>query len=101
MSRKIDPAALRDELTIELRKPIVFPATNGETYTEIRLREPTAGELQKSGEQVGMASIFMLGFLVSGVPINVFQMLPARDYMKVRNYLMGFTEDGPETGEDA
>ncbi len=96
-----DPDTLPDELTITLRQPIRYPPQNGETYTQIHLREPKAGEMEKSGEKTGMASIYHLGFLVSGVPIGVFQELPARDYMKVRNYLMGFTQGGLETGDDA
>ncbi|RJF83458.1 phage tail assembly protein [Azospirillum cavernae] len=92
---------LPDELVIELRKPI---EVGSEVYMEIRLREPTAGEVEKAQKALigpnaspTMSDIVMVS-LVSGLPKPVVERIPYSDFEKAVRYLMGFTGGGLTTG---
>lgn len=77
-----------DELVIELRKPVEL---TGEVYTELRLREPTCGEVaaaQKAGG--GMVADIILVALVSGVPKPAVEKIGYRDAKQAVDYLAGF-----------
>jgi len=87
---------LPDELVIDLRKPVTL---GSETYTQLVLREPTAGEVaqaQKAGG--GLASDIVLIALVSGVPKPGVERIGYRDTQRAVQYLAGFMVGGPETG---
>lgn len=92
---------LPDELVIELRKPI---EVGSELHTEIRLREPMAGEVEKAQKALfgpnGSATMsdIVLVSLVSGLPKPVVERVPYRDFEKAVRYLMGFTGGGHPTG---
>lgn len=92
---------LPDELVIELRKPI---EVGSEVYTEIRLREQTAGEVEKAQRALigpnasNTMSDIVLVSLVSGLPKPVVERIPFTEFEKAVRYLMGFTRSGLTTG---
>lgn len=78
-----------DELVIGLRKSVEL---TGQVYTELRLREPTCGEVaaaQKVGG--GMVADIILVSLVSGVPKPAVEKIGYRDVKQAIDYLTGFT----------
>lgn len=64
---------LEDEITITLSKPVVMgKAENAVTYDEIKLREPTAGEMEKAARADTMiGSAITLISLVGAIPRSV------------------------------
>jgi hypothetical protein len=90
---------LQEEKVIVLRKPVVI---KDQTYAELALREPTAGELSKatkaggdSGVDVGISLISQ----IAKVPCLVVEQLCQRDFQEANDFLGSFTVGGPETGE--
>lgn len=75
------------ELVITLRKPVSFA---GQTYGELRLREPTAGETESWDGMVGNAADNMAVSIVSGVPLPAIRMIGARDRGEAARYLARF-----------
>jgi hypothetical protein len=93
------------EMTIDLRKSITLGSgDNGTVYTEIALREPTAGELgqffKKTQNASAIDAVKFLISAVSGVPLVVIDKIGASDYYKAQEYLLFFCnppdEDDPE-----
>lgn len=86
-----------DELTITLRKSITLGTIE---YTELKLREPTAGEMQKAGAIAsdGMASNILLVSLVTGMPKQAVEKIGARDMHQAVEYLQGFMRGDQATG---
>ena len=84
--------ALPAEKTIALPKPIESPG--GELVTELRLREPTALELEG---MVGAKSITIIS-LNSGIPESVVGKIPARALHRAEDYLLPFIEGARTTG---
>ena len=85
------------EKTITLRKPVVLGDI---TYSELALREPTAGELEKASSattQIGV--VINLIQLVAKVPRRVAEGLGQRDLKEASSFLESFTEDSPAAGE--
>jgi hypothetical protein len=83
-----DQQEIPDELVITLRKPIEF---GGETYTELTLREPTAGEYEQVDNVKGpTATDIIMVSLVSGVPKQVIAKVGMRDLNKAAKYLGSF-----------
>ena len=77
-----------DELVIELRKPVEL---TGEVYTELRLREPTCGEVAAAQKTAtGMVADIILVALVSGVPKAAVEKIGYRDVKRAVDYLAGF-----------
>lgn len=85
-----------DEKTITLRKPVTLGSGDAAvTYAELKLREPTAGELEKSSKadtSIGMT--INLISIVAKVPRAVAERLSQRDLGEVGAYLNSFTEPG-------
>ena len=91
-----------EEKVINLRKPVVLgTGENAMQYDSLTLREPTAGELEKATStatnNIGMS--ITLIHLVSGVPRAAVAKIGQRDLQEASDYLGGFTEDGPTTGQ--
>lgn len=77
-----------DHWTYELRKPVEHA---GQTYTELKLREPTAGDLKAvAAEGEGVGLMLALMFRITAVPPPALEQLSARDFMRAQRYLEGF-----------
>jgi hypothetical protein len=69
-------------------------------YTSLTLREPTAGELERATLKDRAISVTLdLIAMVAGVPRGVVEKLPSRKLKEASEYVSGFTDDGPKTGE--
>lgn len=87
-SVKADPETLPEDLTIELRKPLKIGDME---WSELRLREPTGGEMQQAAKRAAHeAGIFLLA-KVSGLPDRAIKQVTARDFNKATAYLLSFT----------
>lgn len=76
-----------DEMVIPLRKPIVHATI---TYSEIKLREPTAGELKLWDKLNGAEADIMAISTVGAVPKGVVEQMGARDLLVGSRYLARF-----------
>ena len=85
-----------DEITITLSKPVVIgKAESAITYDEIKLREPTAGEMEKAARADTMiGSAITLISLVAAIPRSVVEKFSKRDLVAANKFLEGFTEAG-------
>ncbi|AUT47014.1 phage tail assembly protein [Achromobacter sp. AONIH1] len=90
---------MEDQKLIPLDPPIMIGDME---YFSIALREPTAGELERAtkGNPPAMKTVIDLLAMVAGVPRQVIEKLPQRKFREASEYVSGFTEDGPTTGED-
>ena len=79
---------LPDELIVTLRKPV----TLGDTYTELRLREPTAAEWMQWDKLTGIDADIKAVATVSGVPEAAVRMIGARDLVQAARYLARFLD---------
>jgi len=84
---------LQDELTVILHKPIT--RGSADTVTELKLREPSAGEISKSDQAAkrhgsSIAGELMLISLVSGIELPFVEKLCARDYHAASEFLNAF-----------
>jgi hypothetical protein len=89
-----------EEKTITLRKPITLGSGDGAiTYTELALREPTAGEIATS--QVGARNdtdiTLNLASLVAKVPRKAVDQLCQRDLRTVAGFFGQDLDDGEPT----
>lgn len=73
------------EKTFKLLVPVTFAE---QTFTEIQLREPTAGEIEQIADspRPGITAISVVG----AVPIGAVEQLRARDYNAMRAYINFF-----------
>lgn len=85
-----------DEITITLSKPVIIgKAENAVTYDEIKLREPTAGEMEKAARADTMiGSAITLISLVGAIPRGAVEKFSKRDLVAANKFLEGFTEAG-------
>ncbi|WP_338523367.1 phage tail assembly protein [Pseudomonas batumici] len=85
-----------EEITITLVKSVVIG--KGDTavpYDEIKLREPTAGEMEKASRaDTSVGSAITLISLVAGIPRGVVEKFSKRDLVAANKFLEGFTEAG-------
>jgi len=89
-------AAIIDEKTMELRKPVALGCVE---YAALDLREPTAGDLSKAskaGSDVDVA--IALISIVAKVPRGAIEKLCQRDFQEAADFLGSFTVLGPPTG---
>lgn len=75
-----------EELIITLRKPV----TLGETYTELRLHEPTAAQMLAWDKLSGVEADIKAVSIVSGLPEPAVRMIGARDLIQAGRYIAGF-----------
>ena len=81
-----DETQIPDEMVVILRKPV----TLGETYTELKLREPTAAEWAMFDKVTGIDADIKSVSIVSGVPERAIGMIAARDLIIASRYLARF-----------
>lgn len=79
-------AEIPEELIVALRKPV----TLGETYTELKLREPTAAEWAMFDKLSGVDADIKSVSVVSGVPERAISLIGARDLLTASRYLARF-----------
>lgn len=79
-------ADIPEELVITLRKPV----TLGDTYSELRLREPTASEWMQFDKLTGVEADIKSVSIVSGVPEPAVRLIGARDLLAASRYLARF-----------
>lgn len=91
-----------EEKTIQLRKPLVLgTGENAITYSELKLREPNAGEIARA--QIGAPtdtdiSLNLLCY-VAGIPRKAADQLCQRDLRTVASFFSQDSDDGePEAG---
>lgn len=82
-----DPTQPPAELVVTFSKPY---SIGGVDYSEMRLREPTAGEMIECDDVSGWAMDVKLASLVSGVPEVVVRQLKVRDLLPGTRYLGRF-----------
>lgn len=87
---------MEDEKTIQLRKPLTIGSGDGAiTYTELALREPTAGELEKASRaDTSIGVMINLVSAIAKIPRSAVEQLGQRDLGEVSAYLGGFTAAG-------
>lgn len=90
-----------DELTITFDNPIVFGKGNdAKEFSEITLREPTAGELEKAMKQGSAMSVGIeLIRLVANVPRGVVEKMGAKDFTEASDFLAHFSDSVQKTDE--
>jgi hypothetical protein len=96
---------VEDEITIPLVKPIVIGKGEGAiTCTEMTLREPTAGELEKAGRaDTNIGSLITLVSLITKQPRSIVEKFSRTDIQAAEAALGRFTGGGlttPESGND-
>lgn len=90
------------ELTITLDKPVVVGSI---TVSELKLREPIGEEVDKfirtvtTHEEQTFSAGMQLVSDVSGVLLPSIKKVPYSKLKEAIDYLMGFMDDGPATGE--
>ena len=82
-----EPVKQPDTLTITLGKPIDFGA---ETYFELHLREPTAGEMIEIDGKRGWDANVAVIALVSGVPVGALKKVGAGDIKRASGFIDTF-----------
>jgi Phage tail assembly chaperone proteins, E, or 41 or 14 len=103
MSQAIETLDLPTQITIDLTPPITF---DNREYTQLVLREPTAGDILLGEEQIknGMNAWTLRNRQIhliakcSGVPVPVVTRLPMRVFNRAWAYISPFYEFGLETG---
>jgi hypothetical protein len=82
-----------DELTLTLRKPITIGT---QTWTELHLTEPTAGQLIKAGKAAtSLEQVAMLIGLNAKVVPAVVEQLAQRDFADAANFFGRFSDSSP------
>lgn len=80
-----------DEMILTLRKPVKF---GEESYTELNLREPTMGEIEKFTKSLSkwdpLTAMNFFIASVAGIPKPVIDLIGGRDGKKAREYLSSF-----------
>lgn len=83
---------------INLRKPVMLGDI---TYASLELREPTAGELEKSSTSAtsNIGVVINLISTVAKVPRKVVESLCQRDFKEAGDFLDSFSKADQATGE--
>ena len=90
-----------DEITITLSKPVTIGKGEAAiSYHELKLREPTAGELEKATRaDTPIGATITLISLITSIPRAAIERINKRDLVAANNFLEGFTEPGPSAAE--
>lgn len=90
-----------EEITITLVKPVVIGKGDAAiTYEELKLREPTAGEIEKATRaDTSVGAAITLISLIAAIPRSAAEKLCKRDLVKANTFLEGFTDAGPSEVE--
>lgn len=88
-----------DELALSLIKPVTLGKGDAAvTYSELKLREPTAGELEKaSREDTAIGTTITLISMIAKVPRPAIERLSQRDLKAANDFLASFSAPGAET----
>jgi hypothetical protein len=94
---EIEVPEIPETKVIKLRKKIVLGELE---VSELLLREPLAGELDRaqSSASTAIGHAILLIAIVAGIPRQIAEKIPQRELMRANSYLNLFTEDGPTTG---
>lgn len=87
------PAA---ELVITLDRPTEHA---GQSYSELRLREPTSGEMRQIRAKDALDQQIFAVSLIAGVPSHAVEKMPISAIERAENYLMGFIPPARWIGE--
>lgn len=89
---------METEKVITLRKPIEF---GGITHTQLTLREPTAGELEKAAAATtSVGAVIELTSAIAKVPRRVAEGICQRDFLDASDFFSTFSSySGEPTGE--
>ncbi len=79
--------AIPEELTITFRKEIVHAS---QTFTHIKLHEPTAGQWEEWDKLEGVAASRKAIATVAAVPEAVIKQMLVRDFRRATDYLNRF-----------
>jgi len=77
------------QLTVPLRKPV---SLGDLTYTELKLREPTASEWKQWDKLTGIAADTKAISVVAGVPEQVIDQIGSRALMKASRFILLFLD---------
>lgn len=79
-------------MTLELRKPVRIGRDGAEVvYTEIKLREPTCGELARASKEASnIEAAIALISQVAGIPRSAVEKMSKRDFLEADRFLEGF-----------
>lgn len=77
------------QLTVQLRTPIPL---GDNTYSELKLREPTAAEWTKWDKLSGIEADIMAVSIVAGVPEPVIRQIGASALMKASRFILLFLD---------
>jgi hypothetical protein len=85
-----------DEIVITLTKPVVIGKDeSAKTYEEIKLREPTAGEIEKAARaDTNIGTVITLISLVAVIPRGVVEKISRRDLQAADKFFQSFTGAG-------
>jgi hypothetical protein len=88
-----------EEITITLSKPVVIgKGDTAQTYHELKLREPTAGEIEKSSRaDTNVGTAITLISLLTAIPRSAIEKISRRDLMAADKFLQSFTDAGQQT----
>lgn len=88
---------LQEEKVIVLRKPVMV---GDQTYAELALREPTAGELEKaSAATTEIGVVISLISAICKIPRSAVEKIGQRDLKAASDFFGSFSDDYPETGD--
>ncbi|RON52928.1 hypothetical protein BK666_02190 [Pseudomonas frederiksbergensis] len=85
-----------EETTITLVKPVVIgKGDSAITYSELKLREPNAGEIEKATRaDTSVGAAITLISLIAAIPRGAVEKLCKRDLVAANNFLEAFTDAG-------
>ena len=91
-----------DEVTYELLKPVSIGKGDGAIeYTSITLREPFAGELEKSARMdTNVGSLITMISLITKIPRSAVERFSQTDLKAAETIIGGFTTGGQQTPTD-
>jgi hypothetical protein len=87
--------AAADELVLPLRKPV---ALDDRQVTELKLREPTAGELEAFNRATGWARDIAAVAAVTGIPSDAAGKILGGDLKRAMRFIESFLHAAPTTG---
>lgn len=88
-----------DEKIITLRKPLsIGSGENRQEYTDLKLREPTAGELEAASRaDTGIGTVINLLHQITRIPRKALEGMSQRDLKECGDFLESFNDEPPQT----
>lgn len=90
-----------DEIVVTLSKPVIIGTGDTTiTYAELKLREPTAGEIEKASRaDTNVGTAITLISLITKIPRGAIEKISRRDLMAADKFLQSFTDAGPSAAD--